>query len=192
MREASQAIGASTAEPAQRLSCVKAAGRCRGGERLLMGRLDRCRYGALVADGMAGSRVKLLLWIGLPTLAVVGLALAAPDVAPAWRARSGDGTVGTFTARYEECARTCTWHGDFVPDKAGTPRYDVIVYGEPDGLIAGTTVAARDTGARRGVFAASGGGNSWLIFSGLAVAGALAAVGWAAMLGRAVANRRRT
>ncbi|MCW3841769.1 hypothetical protein ONA70_16840 [Micromonospora yasonensis] len=136
--------------------------------------------------------MKLLLWIGLPVLALVGLALAALAVAPAWRARSGDGTAGTFTARYEECGRSCTWHGGFFPDGAGMPRNDVIVYGEPGGLTSGATVAARDTGARRGVFAAAGGGNSWLLFSGLAVAGVPAAVGWVVMLVRAVANRRQT
>ncbi|MCX4471501.1 hypothetical protein OOK41_14510 [Micromonospora sp. NBC_01655] len=143
-----------------------------------------------MADGPAGWGMKFLLWIGLPVLALVGLAVAAPDVAPAWRARSGDGVAGTFTARYEECGRACTWHGDFVPDGDGTPRNDVIVYGEPDGLTSGAVVAARDTGARRGVFAARG-GNSWLLFTGLAVAGAVAAVGWVVMLVRAIANRRR-
>jgi hypothetical protein len=135
--------------------------------------------------------MKFLLWVGLPFFALLGLALAVPDVASAWQARSGGGTAGTFTARYETCSRRhCTWHGDFVPDGAGTPRNDVIVYDEPDGLTSGATVAARDTGARRGVFAAQG-GSTWLLFTGLAVAGALAAIGWVVVLVRAIANRRR-
>ncbi|BCL15526.1 hypothetical protein GCM10017556_32650 [Micromonospora sagamiensis] len=135
--------------------------------------------------------MKFLLWVGLPFLALLGLALGVPDVAPAWQAKSGDGTAGTFTARYESCGRNCTWHGDFVPDGGGTPRNDVIVYDGPDELTSGATVAARDTGARRGVFAAQGGG-TWLLFTGLAVAGVLAAIGWVAILVHAIANRRRT
>ncbi|MEV0330488.1 hypothetical protein AB0H63_29130 [Micromonospora echinospora] len=135
--------------------------------------------------------MKFLLWAGLPFFALLGLALAIPDVASAWQARSGGGTAGTFIARYETCGRNCTWHGDFVPDGGGTPRNDVIVYDEPDGLTSGATVAARDTGARRGVFAAQG-GNTWLIFIGLAVAGALAAVGWVVILARAIVKRLRT
>ncbi|OZV79989.1 hypothetical protein CA850_14760 [Micromonospora echinospora] len=125
--------------------------------------------------------MKFLLWVGLPLLALLGLSLAVPDVASAWQAKSGDGTAGTFIARYETCGRNCTWHGDFVPDEGGTPRSDVIVYDGPDELTAGATVAARDTGARRGVFAAQG-GSTWLLFTGLAVAGALAAIGWVVFL----------
>lgn len=51
-------------------------------------------------------------------------------------------------------------------------------------------MAARDTGARRGVFAVQG-GDTWLLFSGLAGAGALAAIGWVVLLVRAITNRRR-
>ncbi|MEU4565870.1 hypothetical protein [Micromonospora sp. NPDC023956] len=144
-----------------------------------------------MANGTAGWGMKFLLWVGLPFLALLGLALAVPDVAAAWRARSGDGTSGTFTARYETCSRNCTWHGDFVPDGDGAPRNDVIVYDGPDGLTPGATVAARDTGARRGVFAAQG-GSTWLLFTGLAVGGALAAIGWVVILVHALARRRRT
>ncbi|WP_416901216.1 hypothetical protein [Micromonospora echinospora] len=144
-----------------------------------------------MANGTAGWGMKFLLWAGLPFFALLGLALAVPDVASAWQAKSGDGTAGTFIARYETCGRDCTWHGDFVPDGGGTPRNDVIVYDEPDGLTPGATVAARDTGARRGVFAAQG-GNTWLIFTGLAVAGTLAAIGWVVILVRAMVKRLRT
>ncbi|MEH0972034.1 hypothetical protein V6U77_12965 [Micromonospora sp. CPCC 205546] len=144
-----------------------------------------------MADGAAGWGMRILLWVGLPFLALLGLALAVPDVAPAWRAKSGGGVAGTFTALHEKCSRNCVWHGDFVPAGGGTPRHDVIVYDGPDGLTSGATVAARDTGARRGVFAARGGG-TWLIFSGLAAAGALAAIGWVVVVVRAMTNRRRT
>ncbi|SCG55228.1 hypothetical protein [Micromonospora halophytica] len=144
-----------------------------------------------MTDEKAGGGITFLRWIGLPLLAVAGLAFALPDVAPAWRARSGDGTAGTFTVHYERCSRTCTWRGDFVPDGPGTPRHDVIIYDEPDGLTPGATVAARDTGARKGVFAAQG-GNSWLLFAGLAVAGAFAAIGWVVLLVHARTHRRRT
>lgn len=147
-------------------------------------------YGVVVADGAAGWGRKVLLWAGLPFLALLGLALGVPDVAPAWQAKSGGGTAGTFTALHEKCSRYCVWYGDFVPDGGGTPRHDVIVYDGPDRLTQGTTVAARDTGARRGVFAVQG-GDTWLLFSGLAGAGALAAIGWVVLLVRAITNRRR-
>ncbi|RLK12606.1 hypothetical protein DER29_5888 [Micromonospora sp. M71_S20] len=143
-----------------------------------------------MADGVGGWGMRFLLWLGLPLLALLGLGLGVPDVAAAWRAKSGGGTAGTFTALHEECSRNCVWHGDFVPDGGGTPRHDVIVYDGPDRLTPGATVAARDTGARRGVFAARG-GDTWLIFSGLAVAGVLAPIGWVVLLVRAATNRRR-
>jgi hypothetical protein len=136
-------------------------------------------------------RMKIFVWVGLPAIAVMGLAFAAPDVGPAWRAKSGDGTPGTFTALREECGkRSCTWHGDFVPTDGGAARKDVILYDDPAGLTTGGTAAARDTGARKGVFSTTG-GSTWLLDTGLAVGGALAAVVWVALIVRTITGRRR-
>ncbi|NES13347.1 MULTISPECIES: hypothetical protein [Micromonospora] len=136
-------------------------------------------------------RMKFFLWVGLPVIAVLGVAFAAPDVAPAWRAKSGAGTPGTFTAVREECGkRSCTWHGDFVPTDGGAARRDVILFDDPAGLTTGGTAAARDTGAGKGVFATTG-GNTWLLVTGFTVGGALAAVAWVVLIVRTVLGRRR-
>lgn len=136
-------------------------------------------------------RMKFFLWVGLPVIAVLGLAFAGPDVAPAWRAKSGAGTPGTFTAVREECGRrSCTWHGDFVPTDGGAVRRDVVLYDDPAGLTTGGTAAARDTGAGKGVYSTTG-GNTWLLVTGLAVGGALAAVAWMVLIVWTVRRRRR-
>ncbi|MFR9776075.1 hypothetical protein ACL02O_08440 [Micromonospora sp. MS34] len=142
-------------------------------------------------DRISSWRMKFFLWVGLPVIAVLGLAIAAPDVAPAWRAKSGSGTAGTFTAVREECGRrSCTWHGDFVPAGGGAARNDVVLYDAPDGLTSGGTAAARDTGAGKGVYSTAG-GNTWLLVTGFAAVGVLAAVGWVVLIVRTVLGRRR-
>ncbi|WP_319459701.1 hypothetical protein [Micromonospora sp. RTP1Z1] len=136
-------------------------------------------------------RLKFFLWVGLPVIAVMGLAFAAPDLAPAWQAKSGGGAAGTFTAVSEQCGRrSCSWHGDFVADEGGAPRKHVILYDAPDGLAQGGTAHARDTGARKGVFATAG-GSTWLLVTGFTVAAALAAVGWVVLVVTTILRRRR-
>jgi hypothetical protein len=135
-------------------------------------------------------RAKVFVWIGLPVIAIAGLMFGAFDLAPAWQAKAGKGTSGTFTAVREDCGRrSCTWHGDFAATDGGGQRTDVILYDEPDALAAGDTVPARDTGARNGVFASEG-GSTWLLLTGFAVAGVLAAVAWVIVVVRAVTRRR--
>ncbi|MCW3838806.1 hypothetical protein ONA70_01660 [Micromonospora yasonensis] len=142
-------------------------------------------------DRISSWRTKFFLWVGLPVIAVLGLAFAAPDVVPAWRAKSGAGTDGTFTALREECGRrSCSWHGDFVPADGGAPRRDVLLYDAPDGLTTGGTAAARDTGAGKGVFSRDG-GTTWLLVTGFAAVGALAALAWVVLIVRTVRGRRR-
>ncbi|RZU72763.1 hypothetical protein EV384_1143 [Micromonospora kangleipakensis] len=134
-------------------------------------------------------RMKFFLWVGLPVIAIIGLAMSAPDVGPAWQAKSGGGTAGTFTAVSEECGRrSCTWHGDFEAAEGGAA--DVILYDAPDGLTAGGTAAARDTGAGKGVFSAEG-GSTWLLVTGITLAGALAAIAWVVIVVRTITTRRR-
>ncbi|MEU8296169.1 hypothetical protein AB0C04_02630 [Micromonospora sp. NPDC048909] len=134
-------------------------------------------------------RAKVLVWVGLPVIAVIGLVMGAGDLGPAWQAKGGGGTAGTFTAVQEECGRrSCTWHGDFVAE-GGEKRADVILYDAPDGLMQGATAPARDSGARKGVFSTTG-GSTWLIVTGLSLAGVVAAVIWVVVILRAVRRRR--
>ena len=134
-------------------------------------------------------RTKAFVWIGLPVIAGIGLMLGVGDLVPAWQAKGGGGTAGTFTAVAEECSRrSCTWHGDFVAD-GGAKRTDVILYDAPAGVTKGATAPARDTGARKGVFSTTG-GSTWLLVTGLTLAGVVAAVVWVAIIIRTVRRRR--
>ena len=135
-------------------------------------------------------RTKAFVWIGLPVIAIAGLLLGAFDLVPAWQAKAGNGTAGTFTAVHEECGRrNCSWYGDFAAGEGGARRTDVILYDEPDGLGVGKAVPAYDTGARKGVFAAAG-GLTWLLLTGFVLVGVAAAVAWVVIVLRAL-NRRR-
>jgi hypothetical protein len=132
-----------------------------------------------------------LKWVVPPAVALVVLGGIGSEVVPAWQARSGAGTPGTFTAVHESCGRrACTWYGDFAPSDGSPVRTDVILYDSPDGLARGGTAAARDTGAR-GVFATAGGG-FWLAATAFAAAGVAAAVLWLVLLVRAIRRRRGT
>jgi hypothetical protein len=140
-------------------------------------------------DKINGWRTKVFVWIGLPVIALIGLLMGASDLGPAWQAKAGSGTPGTFTADHEECGRrSCTWHGDFVATEGGG-RTDVILYDTPDGVTVGSAVPARDTGARKGVFSTAG-GSTWLLVTGLTVAGVIAAVAWVVIVFRWVRRRR--
>ncbi|MEU4367414.1 hypothetical protein [Micromonospora chersina] len=138
-----------------------------------------------------GWRTKVFVWIGLPVIAAIGLMLSVTDLAPAWEAKNGGGTPGTFTAVNEECGRrNCEWHGTFVATEGGAQRADVILYDAPDGLAAGATAPALDSGARKGVFS-TGGGSTYLLVTGLALAGVAALVAWVVIIVRAVRRRSR-
>ncbi|SCL17064.1 hypothetical protein GA0070624_1200 [Micromonospora rhizosphaerae] len=142
-------------------------------------------------DKINGWRSKVFVWIGLPVIAAIGLMLGATDLAPAWEAKNGGGTSGTFTAVNEECGRrNCEWHGDFVATEGGAKRADVILYDAPDGLSQGSTAPARDTGARKGVFSTTG-GSTYLLVTGLTVAGLAAAVAWVVIIVRMIRRRRQ-
>ncbi|MEU7798673.1 hypothetical protein AB0J14_07025 [Micromonospora arborensis] len=136
-----------------------------------------------------GWRTRVFVWIGLPVIAGIGLMLGVGDLVPAWQAKGGGGTTGTFTAVSEECSRrNCTWHGDFVAED-GKKRADVILYDAPEALTTGATAPARDTGARKGVFSTDG-GSTWLLVTALTLAGAVAGVAWVVFLVGVVRRRR--
>lgn len=135
-------------------------------------------------------RMKVFVWIGLPAIAIAGLMFGAFDLVPAWQAKAGNGTAGTFTAVREECGRrNCTWYGDFTASEGGARRTDVVLYDEPDGLAVGHDVPARDTGARNGVFSTAG-GSTWLLVTGFVLAGVLSAAAWVVIVVRSISRRR--
>ncbi|GAA3734634.1 hypothetical protein [Micromonospora maritima] len=137
-----------------------------------------------------GWRTKVFVWIGLPVIAGIGLMMGATDLLPTWQAHNGGGTAGTFTAVYEDCGRrNCEWRGTFAADQGDARRADVILYDAPDGLAVGATAPARDTGARAGVFSTTG-GSTYLLVTGLTLAGVAALVAWLVIIVRAVRNRR--
>ncbi|MEH0982143.1 hypothetical protein [Micromonospora sp. CPCC 205556] len=141
-------------------------------------------------DKINGWQTKVFVWIGLPVIVAIGVMLGAFDLVPAWEAKSGGGTPGTFTAVEEDCGRrSCTWHGDFVATEGGARRADVILYDAPDGLADGDTAPALDSGARKGVFSTTG-GSTWLLVTGLTLAGAAAAVALVLIIVRKLRRRR--
>ncbi|WP_033222860.1 hypothetical protein [Kitasatospora phosalacinea] len=129
-------------------------------------------------------RTWLFLWIGLPFFALVGLAKAAPDLVPAWKAHGGSGVTGTYTALRESCGRrSCSYYGDWKAADGSSSRTDVLLYDDPDSLRVGGTVEALDSGSSDGVFA-TGGGYTYLIVTGFALGGLAAAVAWPVFLWR--------
>ncbi|PWU59703.1 hypothetical protein DLE60_15025 [Micromonospora globispora] len=141
-------------------------------------------------DKISGWQTKVFVWFGLPVIAAIGLMLGATDLGPAWQAKSGGGTAGTFTAVKKECSRrNCEWHGNFAATGGGARRADVILYDAPDGMSKGSTAPALDTGARKGVFSTTG-GSTYLLVTGLTVAGVLALVAWVAIIVRKIRRRR--
>ncbi|MFG1675031.1 hypothetical protein [Micromonospora sp. NPDC049282] len=137
-----------------------------------------------------GWRTKVFVWFGLPVIAAIGLMMGATDLAPTWEAKNGGGTPGTFTAVHEDCGRrNCEWRGTFAADQGGGRRADVILYDAPDGLAVGGTAPARDTGARAGVFSTTG-GSTYLLVTGLTVAGVAALAAWVVIIIRKIRGRR--
>ncbi len=132
----------------------------------------------------------MFVWVGLPVIAALGLLAGATDLAPAWQAKNGGGTPGTFTAVREECGRrNCEWRGTFVATEGGARRTGVLLYDAPDGLAPGATAPARDTGARKGVFSTTG-GSTYLLVTGFTLAGVAALVAWVVIIVRAIRRRR--
>jgi hypothetical protein len=139
---------------------------------------------------IANLRMKIFLWVGLPVIAAIGLLYGSTDLVPAWQAKSGSGTVGTFTAEREECGkRSCSFHGSWTSKDGSKSLPDVILYDEPDSLRLDGTTEAIDSGARKGVFATAG-GSTYLLVTALTVGGVLAAVGWVYFLFRTFTRRR--
>ncbi|MGW4897820.1 hypothetical protein ACWEQL_37070 [Kitasatospora sp. NPDC004240] len=139
-------------------------------------------------------RMSVFLWIGLPFIAFVGLFKAVPELVPVWKAHSGSGVTGTFTAVREDCGRrSCDFYGNWKAADGTSTRTDVVLYDEPDSLRIGGTTAALDSGAAGGVFSAEG-GFTYLLVTAFAVGGLASAIAWPVFLWRTwqASRRRRT
>jgi hypothetical protein len=128
-------------------------------------------------------RIRLLLLVGLPIIAVAALALGGIDAVASWRAKNGGGVTGAFTADRQECSRrTCNFHGSWTAADGSRSRSDVILYDAPADLAVGQSITTVDTGARKGVFTAGGGGSTYLITTVIAMLGVGVATTWIAIL----------
>jgi hypothetical protein len=136
-------------------------------------------------------RTKFFLWVGLPVLAGAGIMFGAFDLVPAWQAHNGAGTAGTFVAEREECGRrSCSLYGSWTATDGSKQLSDVKLNDGPDQVTVGQEIAAVDSGARMGVFAAAG-GSSYLFVTAFVVGGVVALVGWVFVIRNAIKGRRR-
>jgi hypothetical protein len=134
-------------------------------------------------------RLTVLLWVGLPVMAYVGV-LAAINLGPAVRAAQGQGTPGIFTGVREQCGRgSCTLFGDWVASDGRRTRVNVRLHGGPDSLGVGDSAPAFDTGDSDGVFANERDRRYVVLIAGMTLLGAAAAVGWIVFLVRTLHGR---
>ncbi|MFC0007874.1 LapA family protein [Micromonospora siamensis] len=131
-------------------------------------------------------------WLLGPLVIVFCLGGGILGVGPAWRAQFGEGTTGTFTADRTECRKGCLIYGDFVSADGGVSRSDVLLLDGPERMDPGATEPAKYTGGESSVYSTSGGA-SWLWVLGMALVGAVVAVGWLAFgISWLRARRRRS
>ncbi|WP_157752014.1 hypothetical protein [Actinoplanes derwentensis] len=136
--------------------------------------------------------LRLLLLIGLPLVAAAALALGGVDAVASWQAKSGGGVAGVFTADRQECSRrTCNFHGPWQAADGSGSRPDVLLYDAPADLTVGRSIAAVDTGARKGVFTPDGGGSTFLITTVVTLIGLLAVIAWIVLVAYSALTARK-
>jgi len=104
-----------------------------------------------------------LLGAGLALVGLLALvALQIPQLEPAIRAGSGEGTRGEFTLQQYGCDRfSCTWTGVFAAREGRLTLHDVAFSGHiPSGARRGVTVSALYSGDPGTVYPVSG-SNAW-------------------------------
>jgi hypothetical protein len=104
-------------------------------------------------------------WV-IPLSMVVVLAFVIVDIGPAWAARFGHGTHGTFTAQHCQDRRGgCFWSGTFISGDRRDKRTEVGLGGGNNVTHVGQQVPAIDTGDRAIVYPANGGHDwAWTTF----------------------------
>jgi hypothetical protein len=102
------------------------------------------------------------------------LYLAVPQIGPAVRAASADGSPGVFTAQRLDCVehpghRSCSWSGTFQANAGGAAAREVTLYGyDEEVLRPGMTAPAFDIGHADRVVGPDG-SNEWM-FTALLIA----------------------
>lgn len=135
-----------------------------------------------------GSGIKI---VSVPLFAAYFLAFSAWDIGPAWSAKLGNGTPGTFTAeRCEHGKSGCFWKGRFVSDTGRILRTDVGLASGGKVTHVGQQVGALDTGDRVDVFPV-GGGWDWLLTTLFFVASLAALSIWTLIVPIRALRRRR-
>jgi hypothetical protein len=135
-------------------------------------------------------RRTFIIWVTIPGLAAFAVFTGVQDLGPSWRAKQGQGIVGTYTATHEECRRrSCTMHGTFTADDGSSKRENVILRDSGDSLRRGDTAPALDSGDEDAVFPPGGGAGVPLAIGFLTV-GTLVLAIYLFVLVRKVRRRR--
>jgi hypothetical protein len=118
-----------------------------------------------------------LYWVLLPVIAVMVLSAGVSFVRFAWPEVEGRGTVGTFTAKEQQCSTGrggtyCTWYGDFAAGDGSITLKDVSMEGTPHGMAVGDVAIAVYTGDKHSVIGK--GNQAHLVFGVVMFVGALA------------------
>ncbi|MFC6020044.1 hypothetical protein ACFP2T_28100 [Plantactinospora solaniradicis] len=112
----------------------------------------------LMSSGSGARRVRRtvgqllagLLVAGFATLSALGVGQALDELGPSWRAATGGGTAGSFTAESMwaggPAVRDRQWRGTFVSTDRSVVRRDVKLADVPVQIEIGSSVPARDTG----------------------------------------------
>lgn len=129
----------------------------------------------------------------IPLAAACFLFYAVEDIGPAWSARLGNGTHGTFVAvRCERTAKAgCFWKGVFISDDGRIRRKDVGLASGGNVTHVGQQTQAMDTGDRANVFPV-GGGWDWLIVTVFLVLSIAIIAIWTLVVPVQALLRRRT
>jgi hypothetical protein len=126
---------------------------------------EKAWYARTPWQARALDRWYMFLWVFcVPVLLLFAIPMTVPSIGPAWSAKFGEGTPGTFTATSVECNRSCTWTGEFFADDRSVYRTSVSLGEGGDVHRVGQQVPAVDTGDRKRVFP-PGGGWDWLLIS---------------------------
>ena len=136
----------------------------------------------------------MLLWAVVPIAAVVLLWVSVRDVGPAYAARSGEGTYGTFRGEERRCHETrrgtsCDelW-GTFRPEDGSPERYVRHVEPPRDVGVGARTRALLPDASRDEVYRAAG-SYQWLVDTAGIVGSLVALGGWLWMLNRRAGAR---
>lgn len=130
-----------------------------------------------------------IFWVLVTATMLLCLCGGGSGLAPAWRARFGDGTPGTFTATRLECRKACFVYGDFAADDGGVRKTDVMLLDGPRKMSPGSTERALDTGERVAVYSTSGGPS--LVWALAFTAGGVVLAAFMVYVGVGEVRRRR-